>query len=284
MYKFSITKNANADHELFDYWMRASYPAYDGYAFREDDSYIMVYSSTEFTQNEKNDITAYYSALTVDDTIEDKYCRIYSHMAESVASTYDKTIPPFYVDYTLTLAPEIHPIYTSVYKGEIREIIYYESISMDANGQLVGTTPVVRESYTYVRDVAKMVVSRTGKIYWYKNDGTEHPEYREIVRYYAPYEKIVEGQELRKRLIDFCQPVVLGMIMATEQVPYNDAVSLGAQLSNTYSNEMNSWINASRDNALLDIVEQNTTIAWLDNVVDGQGHTIRDHILDQLNY
>jgi hypothetical protein len=284
MSTFTITINPNAQLAYFEHWLKATFPIFDGTSYVDGNSYIAIITSEVLTQGQRDTITTFYNALTTNDVIENLYCRVFSFMLPEQVTQFDCTLPPVTVDYTHELTQRLQPILTNVYKGEVRQIIYYESATHDAYGQLVGTNPIVKEDFVYVRDVAKMVVSRTLTISWYRNDGTVHPTTKVMEKLYSPQEKIAEGQRLRKNIIDFCQPTVLAMIMATEQVDYNTAITLGAELSNTYSNEINSWVNASRGNTLIQTVLENNTIAWLDNVVDAQGHTIRDHILDQLNY
>lgn len=284
MYEFTITFNANADNAYFDYVMRGTYPTYDGYEVHNS-TYITVVTTEEFTSQQKAAVTYLYSVLTVDDKIENKHCIIYDYIAPFVnVGIDDKTLPPCHIDYRVATMKRLPSLVTNIYKGEVREITYYADITVNPDTTITGVTPVVKEEITYHRDVAKMVIYRVMKIWWYLKDGTEFSTHKERVKYYTPEEKIMEGQRLRKNIIDYCQPKVLGMIMATEDVDYDTAVTLGAQLSNKYSSEMSSWVTSSRGNPLIQIVTDDTEILWLDNVVNQQGTTIRDYILDQLNY
>ena len=288
MYSFTITKNADASLELFDWWMRDHSPTkYDGYTQSGADSFITDYSSTEFTQEEKNGISTYYSGLTSNDTVDDKYCRIYDYLPPGFDThTSSKTVPPCHVDYTIVPTQRLQPIVTSIVRGEVREIIYYANTTLNQDGSLTGDTPVVKEEMTYTRDVAKMALYRVQKIWWYLNDGTTFSTHKERVKYYSPEQRIVEGQTLRKNIIDYMQPVVLVMIMQTESVDYDTAVTMGAELFHAYAANIDSWIYASRGNDLITTVENDTTVSWLDNVVNipNSGDTIRDYIIDQLNY
>ena len=284
MYEFTITKNANADIGYFDIWMREHYPSkYEGFSDSSEWAYIKIMSDEEFTAGEKSGISSAYAALTLDETIDLKHCRINKFLDDHTVMG-EPTQPPFQVDYVRELGERLHSLVTEIYKGEVREITYYESVIQNQDGTLTGVNPVVRENYVYTRDVAKMVISRVLTITWINEDGTGNYLQKTRQKYYSPEEKIVEGQRLRRNIIDFCQPNVLGMIMATEQVDYDTAVTLGAQLSNKYSSEMSSWITSSRGNPLIQIVTDDTEILWLNNVTDAQGTTIRDYILDQLNY
>lgn len=285
MYSFTITKNANADLELFDWWMRVNYEQYEGVAMSGVDSFITVYSSTEFDAGQKTTISSYYGGLTANDTVTDKHCRIYDYVTVHEEGL-DKTQVPQHINYISELKQRLHPLITNIVKGEVREITYYAGVTLNQDGTLTGTTPVVREEFVYTRDVAKMAISRVMKIYWILQDGTDHAEYKERIKYYSPEQRIVEGQTLRKNIIDYTQPVALGMIMQTEQVDYDTAVTMGAELFHAYAANIDSWIYASRGSTLQTTIENDTSIAWLDNVVNvpQSGDTIRDYVLDQLNY
>lgn len=283
MYTFSIAQNNNAQDAYFDWWLKNTYELYDGYSHNSS-SYIELFFTETLPTQDKNDVIAFYGSLTTEDVIENKHCRIYDHLAPWVEFDTEKTMPPCHVDYRTATMSRLNPLITNAYKGEVREIIYYESIIQNQDGTLTGVTPVIKEEYTYYRDVAKMVIYRVLKIWWYLKDDTVFSTHKERLKYYTPNDKIVEGQRLRRNIIDFCQPNVLGMIMATEQVDYDTAVTLGAQLSNKYSSEMSSWITSSRGNPLIQIVTDDTEISWLDNVIDSEGTTIRGYIIDQLNY
>lgn len=285
MFEFSITINPEAQIQLFDWWLREAYSEkYDGWVYHADQGYLTLLSTEAFTIGERTAITSYYNGLTTEDTLEQKYCKIYSDLPDHVSADFDKTTPPFEIDYIRSTNSRLSPLLTDVFKGEVREITYYRDVSLNEYGQIVGANPVVIERYVYVRDVAKMAIHRTMTIHWVRNDGTESPLVKTRFKLYSFEEKIAEGQRLRKNIIDFCQPVVLGMIMQTEQVDYDTAVTLGAQLSNKYANQMSSWITSSRGNNLATLLEEDDEITWLNNVIDGQGNTIRDHILNQMNY
>jgi hypothetical protein len=283
MTAFSITTNPQAEDAYFDWLLKRDYPTYDGFS-RNNAAYIELYFTDVLSQAQKNTITATYNALTENELIVNKQCKIYADLPVHIVASSDKTVPPFDIDYGRTPLTRLSPVITDVFKGEVREITYYRSVSFNAYGQLVGSDPILIERFVYVRDVAKMAVSRTMTIHWLLNDDTEHPEYKERLKLYSPEAKIAEGQRLRKNIIDFCQPNVLAMIMQTEQVDYDTAVTLGAQLSNKYASQMSSWITSSRGNTLLSLLEADDEILWLDNVIDGEGNTIRGHLLNQLNY
>jgi hypothetical protein len=284
MSTFTITINPNAQLEYFEYWLRNNYTIFDGVTYVDGNSYIAIITTEVLTTQQRDEITSFYNALTVDDVIENKHCRIYTYLNPMIPIDIPKTMPPCTIDYRIEPMIRLAPLVTSVYKGEVREIIYYASVTQNQDGTLTGETPVVKEEITYTRDVAKMAISRVMKIWWYLNDDTVFSTHKERFKYYAPQEKIAEGQRLRGNIIDFMQPPVLYMLMQTEQIDYDTAVTVGAELYRKYSSNISSWISASRGNDLIDLVAADTEILWLDNVIDGQGTTIRDYILDQLNY
>jgi len=286
MFEFSLTINPNAQVQLLEFWLKEQYPdKYDGWVYRADQNYITLMSTEAFTIAERNAITAYYNSLTVDYSLENLYCRVYSYMdTEQSESFSDWTRPPFSVDYIRQLNERLHALVTNVHKGEVREITYFAEAELNEYGQPIGSVPVVRETFVYTRDTAKMAISRTMEIMWYRNDGSIAPQKKTRSKFYTLEQRIQEGQVLRRNIIDFMQPTVLGMIMQTEQVPYNDAVTLGAELSNKHANAISSWILSARNNPLIPILQAETEIPWLDNVINQHGTTIRDYMLDQLNY
>ena len=283
MFTFTITKNPNADLGYFDVLMRETYSTYDGYAVTPNTSYFTICTTEEYTQAQKTAVSNLNASLTADQTVDLKECRIYQFLdAQDLGN--EITQAPVHIDYIRGLSDRLHVLVTSIYKGEVREITYYEDVIQNANGTLTGVNPIVRETFVYTRDVAKMAISRVMTIHWVNNDGTDNYISKTRTKYYSPQEKIVEGQKLRGNIIDFMQPQVLGMLMATENISYDDAVTMGAELFHAYSADISSWVYASRGDDLITKVTNDTAVTWLDNVINANGTTIRMYIIDQLNY
>ncbi len=283
IYEYTITKNENADIEYFNFWMLDNYINYDGYA-QNDVAFIAVYNKdVDFTEAEKTEISNFYSGLTTE-SIHDVQCRIFDYVAD-VELQEVLTEPPFQIDYIRELNQRLNPIITDVYKGEVREITYYESVTLNPDGSQTGITEVIRESFVYVRDASLLPIYRTMKIYWTLENGDEHFTFKQRVKYYTSEQKIAEGQKRRRNIIDFMQIPVIGMLVVTEGLTTDEAITLGAEFFDSHTVDVSSYIYTPRTGALQDAIAVDTT-DWLDNVVNipESGDTIKDYMLDQLNY
>jgi len=282
MIEITIEKNTNADIDYFDAWMRETYSEkYEGHTDSDDWAYIKIFSSIAFDANEQTAIRSYYSGLTTDESCNLKQCRIYSYMEWE--ETYSLYLPPVEVDYIRSLDARLNPIITDVYKGEVREITYYETVVLNPDGTQTGETPVIKETFVYTRDTSLLPISRVMKIYWFLQDGTTHAIIKERLKYYTPEQKIAEGQRRRRNIIDFMQPPVLGMIAITEGITIDEAITIGAPLFDTYQSEISTYVYSPRNPVLQDAITADITYAWLNNDIGG-GVTIRAYMLDQLNY
>jgi len=282
MIEWTITKNVNADLEYFEAWMNENYSEkYEGHTYSDGWAYIKVFSSTAFTTSEKTTIENYYNSLTTEESGSLKQCCIYSYM--DWEEKYSLYLPPIEVDYVRSLDARLNPIITDVYKGEVREITYYETVVLNPDGTQTGETPVIKETFVYTRDTSLLPISRVMKIYWFLQDGTTHETIKERLKHYTPEQKIAEGQRRRRNIIDFMQPPVLGMIAITEGITIDEAITIGAPLFDTYQSEISTYVYSPRNPVLQDAITADTTYAWLNNDIGG-GVTIRAYMLDQLNY
>lgn len=284
MFSFTLTKNNNADHDYFEYWLKNNYATYDGIS--EEDTSVEVIFTDAIDSATQTTITDFYNALTTSDTITNFELKIYGFLSDYIKSDREKTEPPCDINYRVSLTKRLNPIITDVYKGEVREITYYENVTLNADGTQTGDNPIVKETFAYTRDSDLLVISRVMKIYWFMNNGDVFTTANERVKYYTSEQKIQEGQRRRKNIIDFMQIPVIGMIMQTEGVTQSEAITMGADFFDGYITEVNAFIATPRMNTLQDAVSNDTGHAWLDNVVNtpNADDTIRDYILDQLNY
>ena len=279
--EFTLTKNANADQKWFEYWLKKNYENYDGLSEREGESFITIHI-TSFTQAERDAITAYYASLDGSETIDDVTCQIYDYISWN--GTYDTCCPPMEVDYKRMLDVRLHPVITNVFKGEVREITFYESVTVDpTTGVQTGVNPVVKEEYVYTRNADKIAQSRVMTITWFLKDGTEHPDTKVRNKVYTNEQAISEGVTRRTNIIDFMQIPLLGQLMATVPCTYADAVDQGGLFFEKYVVEVETYKFSPRQQTLQNAIAADTEFAWLDNDIGG-GFTIRDYIIDQLNY
>jgi len=279
---FTIPKNPNADMPYFSKWLSENYSDSDGYSSNEEDSFITIYFKTSFTTPERDEIVAFYSALTVNDTLEDQKCQIFEYM--SFNGVHDECCPPIEIDYIRSLDVRLQPVITDVFKGEVREITYYESVTVDpVTGVQTGVTPVIKEVYAYTRNADKIAQYRSMVITWFKRDGSEHPQTKTREKYYTNEQAIAEGVRRRENIIDFMQIPLLGQLMSTVPCTYAEAVDQGGLFFAKYVVEVETYKFSPRQQTLQNAIIADTEFAWLDNDIGG-GVTIRDYILDQLNY
>lgn len=286
MAEFTLTINPNAQTKYFQYWLEQEYPdIFDGISQQVGKTYLSIFTEEVLTQQQRNDITAFYNALTVDDVIENLQCRIYTFLSDVDKQHKNCLTPPDSVDYIRSLTQRLHPVITDVWKGEVREITFFASVTVNPlTGEQTGTNPVVRENYVYTRNVDKIAQSRVMTIHWYRVNGTVHPAIKTREKYYTNEQAISEGVTRRQNIIDFMQIPLLGMLMQTIPCTYSEAVDEGGLFFGQYVVEVETYKFSPRQQTLQTAITNDVTFAWLDNVIDGNGTTIRDYIVDQLNY
>lgn len=284
MFEWTLQKNQDASTAYFDAWLHENYSKYEGYTDSSAWAYIKLFSDLEFTPSEKVVIQNFYATMTADETDDDKKCAIYSYIAETQANQ-DPYHPPMEVDYKRQLSQRLHPVITDVYKGEVREITYYESVVVDpVTGVQTGVTPVVKENYVYTRNADLIAQTRDLTIVWFKNDGTEHQDQKVRNKVYTNEQAIAEGVRRRTNIIDFMQIPLLGMMMQTIPCTYAEAVDQGGLFFEQYVVEVETYKFSPRQNTLQNAITDDTTYAWLNNVIAVGPVTIRDYMIDQLDY
>jgi len=272
-----IAININADNDYFGVYLKDNYPAFEGLSVRE--TTVFVHGS--YTEQEITDITTYYNALSTE-SIHTKHIKIYDFISDS--NNYNNLVPPFDVDYIRTLTARLQPVITDMYKGEVREITYYVSAVLNPDKTLTGTTPVIKEVHEYTRDTDKIALTRLITISWYRVDETISPTEKTRLKYYTGDEAIKEGVRRRTNITDGIQIPVVGMLMATEGMTSTEALEAGSAMMDQYASEIQSYIQTPKLHSFQDAVTNDTDYLWLDNVIDGEGTTIRLYILDALDY
>lgn len=168
----------------------------------------------------------------------------------------------------------------------MREITLYDDVTIDpVTGGQTGTTPVVKENFVYTRDADELAESRTMDITWYRKDGVEHLDKKNRLKYYTPEQAIQEGIRRRHNIVEYMQLPIVGMIAQFTPTTVSNAIDLGAAFIDEYTTQIDTYILTPRTNSFQDAVTNDpaTTHTWLTLDVGG-GTTIRDYILDQLNY
>lgn len=149
------------------------------------------------------------------------------------------------VDYKKELVTPVIPKRT-VMQGEVRQVDWYRD--------MVGTTPttpVIKVSIVYTRDVATALpLYRITTRQWYNIDGTLNDEAKVTMKYYFvnPSDQIDEGYRRRGLLVKSIQLPVMSMMMEV-LVPlgYNVTSVLlkGRQFLDDYEQEFNRFVENS---------------------------------------
>lgn len=162
------------------------------------------------------------------------------------------------------------------HKGELREVIWY----LDKQC----TDPLIKVSIVYERDAFGFATGRTTIREWYNVDNTLNEESKITIKYYNinVLDTIEEGVKRRGNIIKSLQIPILNFLVSTVtgmEVP--DIIQIGRDFLKVHKSSFSSFIDESHKQIQDDIT--NATDFWLDNVISGDGSTIRDYILEELN-
>lgn len=143
---------------------------------------------------------------------------------------------------------------------------------------------VIKEERIYYR-VETRLRKREMTISWYMSDGTVGYT-KDTVKWYSVLDSGQYGIDRRRNIVEEVKIIVVYLIMVTEQIDRQAAEDLGTPMLAEISDYINFYIN-NASNAVIDIIQNNATYAFLDNVIGANGTsggylTIRDYITDAL--
>ena len=280
MAELSLTYRTEVNYKYFENWLQTNYSSnYDGMQVDVDTNVVLFFFNALTTQ-EETDITDFHTNMDGTETLDDLELKIYDWI--SVDEETNKFEIPKHVNYKYELNIRLHPVITSIVKGEVREIVYYESSTLQADGTLLGTNPVIKESYVYVRDAGHFALNRTCTITWFKKDDTEHSDNKVRVKNYSSTDAISEGFRRRQNIVSALQLPIVGLIMQTTGMSQNDAIVAGSTFMEDYELEILSFVNTPKKYSFPNRVTAETNYTWLDNDIGG-GVTIRAYILDAVD-
>lgn len=131
-------------------------------------------------------------------------------------------IAPLDVDFDLLpLAID----YTYIY-GEDNVHTYYASATINPDGSLTYSDPVIRTTWAWTHDPIGFPVYAEETVEWYYEDGTIGPAQKVVPHYFDGLRKIRKGKEVRAILIDYMQ------IPVSEMIVYNETVRRATEESN----------------------------------------------------
>ena len=184
------------------------------------------------------------------------------------------------LDYTVELSQKLFRENTMV-RGELQKVEYWDNAAKD--------NKLIQVDIVYNRNDMGFAESRTTTRTWFSQTGSELENKKVTTKYYDMLGQIQEGKRRRGNIVDAMQMPILGMMMATlpgMSAPWNtmtqpEIIQLGRDFLKLHDTSFSAFINESHKQILDDVL--NASDAWLDNVIDGNGTTIRGYILNQMN-
>jgi hypothetical protein len=140
--------------------------------------------------------------------------------------------------------------------------------------------PWIEVSIDYTRDAAEFALSRITTRRWKLDDGSWGPAVTKTKLYYVePASMYAEGVRRRTNVYNYAITITFGYLSATAPIYQgvtdgNAIKQLGQDFLKRYQDNFVAFRDFSRDNILDDILND-TESAWLNNVIDADGTTIR---------
>jgi len=237
-------------------------------AVTDDGTDCVIQFNASVTQSELDQVVAAHAGQDV----QDKMVKLYDYVNDP---RHDKTESPTDINYITGLNSQLFPKRTMV-QGEVQTVEWYSDQAL--------TDLVLKADIVYSRDAAGFATNRQTTRCWYLKDGTPHPDTKVTVKDYdaEPMAKIAEGKRRRGNIVNHIEANVAGMLLATETGETQAILDMGRSFMETYNTEINIFISASKQN-LYTVTQADTAHPWLDNVIDGQGTTIRQWVLAECN-
>lgn len=134
-----------------------------------------------------------------------------------------------------------------------------------------------------------LILQKIANLSWIFNDGTvDYNNQKDIGEVYNPQIdgilRIEESELKRRNIFDSLKAKTIGMIAATSGVTLEQAIALGVDFIEDYKTEFDNWIElgSDRQDELVTVINNDSTHTWLDNVIDGQGTTIRMYLISEV--
>ena len=205
--------------------------------------------------------------------------------------------PPLDLDYKKGLTTRLHPKNTFV-QGELTMREYYSDASVNPlDGTIIFSNPILKEENVYVRDPAGFAIYRTQQICWYLENDEVGPDTKLAVKYYDGIDKIQEGSTRRTNLVDALMMVIANMLIINKTVArrteladpeynltaleINAELQKGRDLLTSFENEFSSFKSHS-DKVILTEIQNDTTHAFLDDMVPDQSTDFRTYVIQEM--
>lgn len=213
---------------------------------------------------------------------------------EMVQNARAPYVAPLDVDFDL-LPLAIKKTYD---KGEEDIFTYYRSATINPDGTITYSDPILRTEWEWTHDPQNFPVYAEEKVRWYYEDDTLGPAEKIIPHYFDGLHKIRKGKEARGIRIDDMQIPIISMIIYNETArrageesnptytltaqEMDAALQIGRDFLTTNQSDFTAYIE-HRDLKLITTVT-NATEDFLDWVNPfAAPTTIRDYILNELS-
>jgi len=207
----------------------------------------------------------------------DQHVKIHKYINDS---EYDPFNPPIEHNYITGLDTKFYPKRLMT-KGEVTCVEYYSDETL--------TDKILCVDIVYNRDALYLATDRTVTRTWIKEDGLEHAITKITKKNYTINidDQIKEAHRRRQNIIDRLLLVVLGMMIATMPgESMTDILKDGRDFNHDNEIEFATYISVGGTEIVT--VVSGTTVSgltgnWIDNVIDGEGTTIRQYMMGELS-
>ncbi len=208
----------------------------------------------------------------------DQHVKIHKY----IEGTFDLDVyaPPVEHNYISGLNTKFYPKRLMT-KGEVNCVEYYSDEAL--------TDKILCVDIVYNRDALYLATDRTVTRTWIKEDGLEHAITKVTKKNYTINidDQIKEAHRRRQNIIDRLLLVVLGMMIATMPgEDMTDVLTDGRSFNHDLQGEFDTYVAVGGEEIVT--VVSGTTVSgitgnWIDNVIDGEGTTIRQYMMAELS-
>lgn len=207
--------------------------------------------------------------------------KIYDLLVDSADLTAeDRSKLPVDIDFKTGLSIDLHKE-VIMQQGAPVSKTYYTEATLNQNGTISYSNPIIKIEYTFERDGISLAKSCTQHFRWYDTEGNLSEGYKEVKDFFNTVEKIAEAEQRRGNIISDLKVKTIGLLMYTEQLSQQDATALGRPFLADYKQHIYNYIDEANV-GFATVVTNDTTYAWLDSITP-YGITIRQYILNAIN-
>lgn len=208
--------------------------------------------------------------------------KIYHYM-KRLGEGFDNHEVPKDIDFNKSLEIRLHPeTEPYIVQGELQKTIYYSDVTINQDGSQTFSNPVIEEVFTYIRTPEHFAVKRIHEIKWYNEDGTLNPDTKIIEKFYSPQDSIVEGKRRRGNIVSRLTMLTFGILQSLNLGTGTEIIAMGQAFMNLHKSSIETY-QLTGDPQLVADVQNDITTTWLNDVIDVNGTTVRQVILNEIN-